>query len=282
MGTAKKTTAVAVKSESLPAVVHDYGTDAGSGFEGTTGKDLAIPFLAVLQANSPQVIESNPPGAKAGDIYNTVTREIYDGKKGVPFQPAFVEHKVVEWVPRDNGGGFVGSFDPEAQVVKDAIIANGGKAFGKLKAVSSGNELVETYYVFGNVLSADGGEVDGFAIAAFTSTKIKKYRAWNTSMQSIKGRPPLFANRAILKTVLEKNKAGQPYFNLQVEPLSGTSWKDSLIPPNSALIEAAKGLREMVASGAARASYETQNSVGHEPEEAASAAPGGNATKAPF
>ncbi len=51
---------VKVAPAGVPAT-YDYGDDAGAGFEGTKGSDLSVPFLGVLQANSPQV-EDNKNG----------------------------------------------------------------------------------------------------------------------------------------------------------------------------------------------------------------------------
>src|SRR5208337_882728 len=59
-------------------VVIDYGQDAGAGFEGIDKESLAIPFLKVLQALSPECNESSDDfiaGAKVGHFFNTVTKE---------------------------------------------------------------------------------------------------------------------------------------------------------------------------------------------------------------
>ena len=107
MGTAKKAVAT-VEEKKLPVAAYDYGEDAGSGFEGTKSIDLSIPFLNVLQSNSPAVAEGT---LKNGDIFNSVTGQVYEGKKGVGFQPVYHEQKYVKWKPRDAGGGILGTFD---------------------------------------------------------------------------------------------------------------------------------------------------------------------------
>ena len=66
--------------------VADFEADAGAGMENVTADDLQIPFLSILQSNSPQLDESEGKyidGAKAGMILNTVTNEIFDGKIGL-------------------------------------------------------------------------------------------------------------------------------------------------------------------------------------------------------
>ena len=89
--------------------VHDYGEQAGAGYEGTTTDDFAIPYLNLLQAMSPEVAEdgSKLEGASAGMMVNSVTKELYDGKKGLVFVPCSTSHVFVEWRPRDSGGGIV-------------------------------------------------------------------------------------------------------------------------------------------------------------------------------
>lgn len=245
---------------SVPAAVNDYGADAGTGFEGMSGSDLSIPFLSVLQSNSPQVEDENPKGSKPGMLINTVTGELIEGDKGVPFLPVHKETSHVEWVPRDAGGGFVGLHDSNGETVKAAIAANGGNRIGKLRVGT--NELIETHYVYGLILNEAGTETEGFGVISFTSTKIKPYKDWTTAMYTMKGRPPIFANRAVIKTVKQKNEKGS-FHNFKIEPLRET-WIKSLINPvaEAALLAEAKAFRDMVTSGMARAAFETQNATG--------------------
>ena len=83
----------------------DYGSHAAEGFENQTQEDLKIPFLSVLQSNSPQCDDENFPDARPGMIFNSVTEELADGKEGVVFVPATTDHVYTEWVPIDDGGG---------------------------------------------------------------------------------------------------------------------------------------------------------------------------------
>ena len=257
--------AVATTPKGGAVAAYDYGADAGAGFEGTSGADLSIPFISILQSNSPQV-EEDSDRYKPGMLVNTVTGDIIDADvakqgAGQPFLPVHKETAYVEWVPRDSGGGFVGLHDPNGEVVKKAIAANGGSRIGKL-TLDNGNELIETHYIYGLLLDEAGETTTGFAVVSFTSPKIKPYRDFTTAMYTLKGRPPMFANRAVLKTVKQKNEKGS-FFNFKIEPLKG-SWAESLINPatEAALLEEAKGFRDMVTSGMARAAFETQNSTG--------------------
>jgi hypothetical protein len=276
----------------VPATSYDYGDDSGAGFEGTQSKDLSVPFLAILQSNSPQVVDKDPVGAESGMLFNTVTKQMWDGEgptaDGVAFIPVHKEQVYVEWVPRDAGGGMVGMHDPNGDVVEKAIEDNDGKPFGKLHCPDSRsdaksgamNDLVQTFYVYGLFLDEDGISTVGFGVVSFTSTKIKPYRDWITAMYTLKGKPPMFANRAILRTVKQKNDSGT-FFNFRIDPL-GATWKGSLINPveNKELLNEARDFRDMVVSGMAKADFASQHAAsgkGGDP-----AADGGDGEDAPF
>jgi len=68
-----------------------FGDDA-KGFDNMTQDDLALPFVRILGQLSPQVTAGDAKyieDAKPGMIYNTVTSELYDGKKGVKVIPCY-------------------------------------------------------------------------------------------------------------------------------------------------------------------------------------------------
>lgn len=277
MAKAEQTTAVATTATNAVAT-YNYGDDAGAGFEGVKSSDLSIPFLAVLQSNSPQVEANDPEGARAGMLYNTVTRELIDGT--VNFLPVYKQDAHVEWVPRNKGGGFVEAHAEDSPVVKAALEKRADK-FEK-PTLENGNELVETHYLYGLLLDAEGKNSLGFCVIGFTSTKIKPYRDFLTSMYMVKGRPPMFAFRAQIGTVKQKNEKGS-FFNFKIDPMNGANWAATLINPatEANLLEDARAFREMIISGKATAAYETQNASGTDSEQP-SATPEQSAGKAPF
>lgn len=252
--------AVAKAKTGGAVAAYDYGDDAGVGFEGTKGSDLSIPFLGILQSNSPQVEDKDPEGSEPGMLFNTVTRELAKGDEGVVFLPCHSEQAFVEWVPRNKGGGFVALYDPDGPEVAAAIQENGGKRVGKLEIGE--NELIETHYVYGLVLNAEGTDPLGFAVISFTSTKIKPYRDWKTAMFTMRGKPPMFANRARIKTIKQKNEHGT-FYNFRIDPLADT-WAASLINPakEANLLDEAKAFRDMVINGLARAAFDTERATG--------------------
>lgn len=84
--------------------------DAGIGLENITTEDMQIPFIRIIQALSPQLQKDDSlyiKGAEQGDIFNTVTQEVYKQDEGILVVPAFFEKKFLEFALRSSGGGFV-------------------------------------------------------------------------------------------------------------------------------------------------------------------------------
>lgn len=250
------------KREEKELVLLDYGEDANEGFEGQTQDDLAIPFLALLQDLSPQVTDGTIPNAKAGLLFNTVTEELLG--ESVEFIPGLRQRCFVEWVPRKQGGGFVARHEVDSPIVKEAIGAS--KTFGKYTNPETGNDLVETIYLYGVLCPPDG---DTYPIViAFTSTKIGVFRKWNTKVNMLtiqvgdrKQRPPRYAHRVRVRSTRQTNRAKQSFYNFVLEPAE-TDMRSSLLRPDDPRFLAAKKVREMVLSGAARAADETQAGAG--------------------
>lgn len=214
---AKKTEVATTSEAPLPA---SYGDYAGLGMESISSADISIPFINLLQPLSPEVTGENAiEGAKASDFYNTVSGEIIPGKTGFLFQPCERQHVFVEWIPRDAGGGFVAVHEDNSAEVLDARRSNGGRTYGGLKL--NGNDLIETVYLYGHILEDDGLTIRGFAVIAFTASKLKPLRDASTLVVTTRvngNKPPLFAFRFRIASKPDKNKKGQPFFNVAINP----------------------------------------------------------------
>ena len=244
----------------------DWGGFEGEGFENQTGADIQIPFLGILQPLSPQVADDDRklPGAKPGKLFNTVTNEVYPGD--VFIIPCYTERLFVEWVPRNSGGGFVGTHMPDSDVVSAA--REKAKKFNEL--THGENELKETFYMYCLVIDDPEATTEAeFVVIAFSSTGIGRYKKLQTQMRTIKGSPPIFANRLKITTTKEKNDQGI-WYNWQFDPAIGDKVKDSLLPPPDKdgkvhpLLNAGRELRKLVIDGMARAAFETQKGGGGE------------------
>lgn len=263
--------------------VFDYAGDEGGGFENQSMADRKLPMLVILQSNSPQVVESKGK-LWAGMIYNTVTKEAVEE---VFLVPAVTDQCVLQFVPRDDGGGFRGRHAPNAKIVVEAIAKNDGKAVGKVPLPQPNDpktgkpqpthELVETFEVY--AITYKGNDVTGFCVIPFSSTKIKVYKGWNTQLamfapklgdkQTKPGEIPMFAHRVKMTSVSETNAKGQ----FMVPVLSPANGGDDLIKSLMAKTDprylAAKKLRDDVRKGFAKAAYETmEQDPGADPEAA--------------
>lgn len=254
--------------QNLPAP--NFGEFAGMGFNDQTAADRAIPFLGVLQALSPQVTDGDPKrisNAKAGDLFNTVTQELL--ARPVTIVPVCTQHVFVEWVPRDQGGGFVAQHAIDSDVVKQAQGA--AKKFNELKVAKAEgpgeNDLIETFYLYALLLEGpEAKESVTPIVVAFTSTKIKVYKRLMTSLLGIKSKPPMFAFRLAVSSFDDKNKKGQPFKNFKIDPVTGVLNTSMNLPgtPYAGLLTEGAALYKAVKGGTAKAAVESQ-SAGREP-----------------
>jgi hypothetical protein len=186
-----------------------FEKDAGAGLEGITTADLAIPFLSILQTNSPQLDRAESSyikGAVAGQIFNSVSSKIYDSVEVIPC--AFI-HRVVEWKPRGTGGGLVAQYNRE-EAPDDVTLNDKGQM-----QRSNGNMLIATAYHY--VLIVEEGEEPEQAVLPMSSTQLKKSKKWNSLMAALKMKaqdgeiftPPTYSHSYTLTTSGESNDKGK-------------------------------------------------------------------------
>jgi len=252
----------------------DFGEFAGAGMENVTQADVSIPFLGLIQALSPQVQAGDAKfidGAKPGQLFNTVTNELIGDGTTAFFVACCKESKFVEWVPRDKGGGLVAMHEPNSEFV----LACKRAATDQFRLTTDeGNDLLETHYVYGLLIEgAEGKTVETPIVIGFSSSKIKVYKAQlMTRIRTIKGTPPMFAFRFKITSVPDKNKKGQPYFNLKIEPACGDMAASANLPGTEfeGLLVEGKALVEAVHGGRAKADHQSaadqqEKSDGDEP-----------------
>jgi hypothetical protein len=232
------------------SVYDGYEADRGAGFENQTSEDISVPFIEVLQAQSPEVMVEDGP--KPGTFINRTTGEIFSGKDGVAFVPAVTSHVVVEWVPRDKGGGIVATHQLDSDLVKQVRAT---QPLGKYVHPTNGNDLIETFYVYGVFIPPDGSGPHP-AVIAFSSTRIKPYKDWMFRARSIvialpNGRKltklPLFSHRYRLTTVMAENTKGK--WSTIVVRFDGDNAEGARIAPNDELYLYAKQLCDDVNAG---------------------------------
>lgn len=186
--------------------------DAGMGLKNVSSGDFAIPFLSILQKNSPQVSRNNAKyikGAVEGHIINTVTGEVYAGQPegdlpgGICYIPCGFKKEMVRWKPRDSGGGLVCYYSENDPILKTFE----KNERGQLVEPRTKDLIIDTAQHFGLLLK----EVDGFpeyAVISMSSTQLKASRMWNTVMRRIMKKsggkifnPPTFSHVYRLTTI---------------------------------------------------------------------------------
>tara|TARA_R100000482_G_C5123235_1_gene147064 strand:- start:628 stop:1374 length:747 start_codon:yes stop_codon:yes gene_type:complete len=214
----KKSTDVALFDDDL--------LSGGTGLEEMTSDDLAIPFIRVLQAMSPQVNKRAPEyvdGAEVGMLFNTVTNSVYDGEKGVEIVPCSYTKRYLEWIPREKGGGLV-TADHTADIVRQCTKNDQG-----VLVLENGNTIDETAQFF--ILLLDPKEGPQQCVLSFSRSQLGVARKWNTILRMAKipnseGKlvpAPMFAYKYLLTTVELSNDKGSWFgFNVtQSDALTG-------------------------------------------------------------
>lgn len=214
---AQKTGGGVVAMKPAPSFMDEYETEAGRG-SSSAAEDNTTPLIYILTSNSPQVdtnLESYVHGATPGCWWLKNAPEgceIVPGDVGIQFQHCYVKRNVVEWVPRDKGGGFVAVHD-----VRQPSDVPGARLLDKNDPYSWVNDagdhdLVDTLNHVGIV------RINGLYLPyAFpsTSTKLKPSRDW-ISMQQRQKYPSGVIRDAwckwyTLRTVPKKNDYGRWY-----------------------------------------------------------------------
>lgn len=228
----------------------DYGEYANHGFENTSSDDFSIPFLDILQGQSPEV--ESLPSAKPGMFHNTVTDDLFDGKEGVSVVVVATNHEYVEWIPRTRGGGIAGRHSVDSEVVKKA--QQEATSFNDL-TTPEGNELVETFYAY-LILNLPDGPLP--AVLSCSSTRIKPYKAMMTKANMImvptadgrKVKPPLFAHKFRLTTEKRKNNDGEWHTFVVSFDSADKSALGARLAPTDPLFQAAVDFHQVIQAGA--------------------------------
>lgn len=263
------------QDKQLPAVsAQQYQQDANAGFDEATREAFAIPFLAILQAGSPQVKKSDGKyikGAVEGMIFNTVTQQAKSGDEdeedsGVIVIPVYFQQRFTRWGPRDSGGGFKGEYlstDPEVARAKGEGGVDAGKSAMRFLPDDKGRYDKKTSDVINDtrnhyvLIEGPDGQLSP-AVVSMTSTQIRASRNWMSKMRGFTandadGKPfilPMYAHRFRLLTTPEQNDKGSWY-----------GWKVELVgsvDPSSAEYAAARALAHSISTGAVKATPQNE------------------------
>ena len=189
---------------------------ANAGNENISADDIQIPYINILQKLSPQVDEDHEnhvEGAKPGMFFQNVNKALWD--EPMDIVPVAFDRKVVEWVPREKGGGLV-DVHPQS-VLKE--VEHKPNDRGVPVRVDNGNLLVDTATHYVMYRSPVTGEWEP-AIISMKSSNHKKSRLWNSLIAQQKlpnGAPaPRWLHIWSMSTIKE-SKDDNTWYNFEFE-----------------------------------------------------------------
>ena len=247
-------TSIAKKENAGALSTNIFEADAGAGSQNITQEDLALPFLKVLGQLSPEVNKQNAKfisGAEPGMIVNSVTKELFDGSKGINIIPVHYERQYVEWQDRgQTGNAPVAIHSADSDIVSTTTRDKSWK-----DRLPNGNYLENTANHFVILM----GKSPSTALISMKATQLKVSRKWNSMMMGIKlqGKngmftPPTYSHIYKLKTVQMSNDKGT-WFGWDVSQIGPVSDKN--------IYDTAKNFAKRVGSGEIEAKPETHEEV---------------------
>ena len=216
------------KGEKLPSTIL-FEEDSSSGFENVKSTSLALPILKLLQNGSGEAQKRNQnyvEGAEPGMLFNTVTKKLYEGAKGVDVIPCLYKLEYQEWSDFGTGSGRPENIYPDTS---DILSKTTKDSMGKDR-LENGNYILTVGQHFVIIAGEDGSTET--ALISMSSTQGKISRNWNSMMLSITmdGKngsytPAGFSHIYKLSTVLNSGKGNQWYgYNIQkIGPVKNSS-----------------------------------------------------------
>ena len=204
---------VATKKANLPSAGL-FEADAQKGFENVKTESLAPPILKLLQNGSSEAQKRNQnyiEGAEPGMFLNTVTKQLYDGDKGIQVIPCHYKLEFQEWADYGTGSGRPENIFPDSSdVLEKTTKGPDGK-----DRLQNGNYILTVGQHFVIIVGDKGSET---AMISMSSSQGKVSRKWNSMMKSISldGKdgpytPPSFSHIYKLSSVLNTGKGNQWY-----------------------------------------------------------------------
>ena len=170
----------ATKSNALADVFSLAEARQGDGLSNVSTKDVMIPRIKLLQKMSPEVDDASLPDAKAGMIFNTASRELVNGDKGIRVVPCEFVRTFVEWAPEGTGNKAPVNVHPASS----SIMSQTKKSPTDNKYyLDNGNYVEETANHIVLILD-DDNNVESRGILTMKSSQLKKSRQWNYMMMT--------------------------------------------------------------------------------------------------
>ena len=169
------------KKEAQVPVTIDLEETAGQGLENITARDVKLPILKILYANSKVLDESDGKyneKAKQGDIYSETSQTLWKGKDGVLVVPCLYVNTFNEWKDRGDSPGRPVKIHSDPSIMAQTTRGDDNK-----DRLPTGNYVEDTGNHFVFILDKNYQPVEQ-ALIAMKSTQKKKSKTWNSMMES--------------------------------------------------------------------------------------------------
>lgn len=242
---------VVEKKEHAVALALNFENDASAGgFEDMGKEDFALPFLRLLTNTSEEV--GVVEGAMPGMVYNTVTGQLYDGKKGITVIPCAYVRQYIEWAPRGEGSGAPVAIYP---ATSDILSRTHKEPNDNKDYLDNGNYVENTANHYVMLINDEG--IPEPALITMKSTQLKKSRKWNSMMMSVKiiGKngpftPPMFSQMYRLTSQAESNDKGK-WFGWEIERIGAVESSDVYL--------ASKAFHDSIKAGDVKVKHESES-----------------------
>lgn len=255
--------------ENLPAVTaEEFEGDSGAGLEGTRPEERKPAFLYLLQTTAKAVnrgMAEYVEGAMPGMFYSTGSGRVFNQFEFIPLKR---ETTYVEWIPVEEGGGFVGTHSPDSDFVRQYIRSDRDR-FRKIET-EDGHQLVQTQTIYAlggppGFTSLDDSEL---VAIPFTSIKIRHYTSWFDSVKRITYQGPrgpvhpnIYRHRWLLSSEFEQKWKPNGAWNVRISLVGGRK-EEALIKMTDPLYQVLKELYED--SEKLNADYSAERQAGDE------------------
>jgi hypothetical protein len=231
--------------------------------------DNLVPLMYILQKLSPQVEPKKAEyidGAKVGQIWLKQTgvfdADISEQADGLIVQPCHFSKWIMEWIPREQGGGLVGRYEMQIGETAEQALNRHGRTFDKVAdpknpkrtrfVTPDGHELIETREHVCRVFLDNDPNRATAAVVTMSGTNHTVSRGWMMSMnsKSMNGqRLNSYTSLYRLRTKWNQNDQGD-WFNYVVDDLGRLDEVGEVIEVDwTRELQAGKALADAFASG---------------------------------
>lgn len=249
------------ESKALIHLSEDEFIKAAKGNKPFTKDEGVIPFMKIMQPLSPEV--GSIPMATPGVFLNAATNKVASELLVVPID---IRWSYTEWVPREQGGGFVFDWGENEAGWQDKC--EGDQKFAYQPVTKDGHNILRGRHVF--IYSVDEiGDYDR-SIFPMAGTALKVAKQWSSMLEyapkvaTSQGMitPAYFYYTYKLTTEEVKNSKGRWFIPKVTANIIDNKYQTVFDLPNGqAIWEAAVKLRESLNSGEMKAAKQEDEQV---------------------